>query len=83
MTCRPARPRPRSMSAGQRCCESIVTLLMFLVVFIAFLIAPLIALGAGFLVYVVWRSRGEPAVVRRAALTSARTSATGFGAGAS
>lgn len=60
----------------------IVTLVMFLVVFIAFLIAPLIALGIGFLVYVVWRSRGG----RPSSGGSSHErphSATGFGTGAS
>ena len=75
-----ATARPQQLSTGGAVFRVIVTLLMFLVVFITFLIVPLIALGLGFLVYLIWRSRdsrpstgGEQSRPQR--------SATGFGAG--
>lgn len=82
MTLQATSPRPQSMSAGAAILRVIVTLLMFLVVFIAFLIAPLIALGIGFLCYLVWRSRGARA---SSGGTGSRQqkSVSGFGAGAS
>lgn len=78
MTMQATAPRPRSMSAGTAMLRVIITLAMFLVVFIAFLIAPLIALGLGYLVYLVWHSRGS-----RPSSGGGNQSATGFGAGAS
>ena len=54
---------------------------MFVVVFITFLIVPLIALGLGFLVYLVWRSRGARAKAGGGAPSRPGRSATGFGAG--
>lgn len=74
--------RPQRMSTGAAAFRVIVTLAMFLIVFITFLIAPLVALGLGYLVYVVWRSRG--ARPRPAGQTgSTAQAASGFGAGAS
>lgn len=84
MTLQATSPRPQSMSAGAAILRVIVTLLMFLCVFMAFLLAPLIALGLGFLVYVAWRSRGARSPSGGSGNgPRARKSVTGFGAGAS
>jgi len=71
--------RPQRMSVGAATLRVILTLAMFLAVFITFLIAPLVALGIGFLVYLVWRSRGA----HPRPTESTPKSASGFGAGAS
>ena len=73
--------RPQRMSVGAAMLRVLITLVLFFVVFIPFLIAPLLALAAGFLIYVVWRSRGSRP--RSTAPGSpAAPSASGFGAGA-
>lgn len=74
--------RPQRMSTGAAAVRVVVTLAMFLAVFITFLIAPLVALGIGFLVYLALRSRGARP---RPAAPAGETppSASGFGAGAS
>ena len=82
MTLQATSPRPQSMSAGAAVLRVVVTLLMFLVVFIAFLIAPLIALGLGYLCYLVWRSRGSRSSSGGAGPRQ-QQSVSGFGAGAS
>jgi threonine/homoserine/homoserine lactone efflux protein len=75
--------RPQRMSMGAAMLRVFVTLVLFFVVFIPFLIAPLLALGAGYLVYVVWRSRGSrPSSTSTAPGDPAAPSASGFGAGA-
>lgn len=76
-----ATARPQQLSTAGAIFRVIVTLLMFLVVFIAFLIAPLIALGLAFLVYLVWRSRGGKQKSSTNTAGSPERSATGFGAG--
>jgi hypothetical protein len=73
--------RPQRLSTGAAALRVVLTLAMFLIVFITFLIAPLVALGIGFLVYLVWRSRG--ARPRSVDPASSSRSASGFGAGAS
>lgn len=75
--------RPQRMSTGAAVFRVIVTLTMFLIVFITFLIAPLVALGIGFLVYVVVRSRGARPSRSADPAGSGTKSTTGFGAGAS
>ena len=75
--------RPQRMSVGAAMLRVLVTLVLFFVVFIPFLIAPLLALGAGYLVYVVWRSRGSKPAPASTPGAPAATSASGFGAGAS
>jgi hypothetical protein len=76
--------RPQRMSVGAAILRVFVTLILFFVVFIPFLIAPLLALAAGFLVYVVMRSRGSSRPTAPTAPGSpAAPSPSGFGAGAS
>ena len=76
-----ATARPQQLSTTGAVFRVVVTLLMFLVVFITFLIVPLIALGLGFLVYLVWRSRGTRAKAGGGDPSRPGRSATGFGAG--
>jgi heme/copper-type cytochrome/quinol oxidase subunit 2 len=74
--------RPQRMSSGAAMLRVLLTLLLFFVVFIPFLIAPVLALVVGYLVYLVWRSRGsrQPAPASGPSTTA---SASGFGAGTS
>ena len=82
MTMQANAPRPQRTSAAAAMLRVIVTLVMFLVVFITFLIAPLLALGIAFLVYLVARSRGSRSKPADGLATTPQASATGFGAGA-
>ncbi|WP_028643310.1 hypothetical protein [Nocardioides sp. URHA0020] len=70
------------MSVGAAMLRVVITLMLFFVVFIPFLIAPLIALGVGFLIYVVWRSRGSRPRPSSPG-SPAAPAASGFGAGTS
>ena len=76
-----ATARPQQLSTAGAIFRVLVTLLLFLVVFIAFLIAPLIALGLAYLVYVVWRSRGGKQKSSTDSARSSDGSVSGFGAG--
>lgn len=72
--------QPAGKSVGAAGVGLIVTLAIFVIVFVAFLIAPLIVLALAFLAYLVMRPRqarnGSPTEA-----TEAGTSPTGFGAG--
>lgn len=83
MTVHAGSARPQRMSIGAAVLRVFVTLALFLLVFIPFLIAPLLLLGAGYLVYVVWRSRGSRPARSSEPGAPAAPSASGFGAGAS
>ncbi|WP_343907024.1 hypothetical protein [Nocardioides aquiterrae] len=66
--------------------DILLTLVVFVVVLLAFLIAPLVALAVAYLAYVVIRPRGRKKAAAAAApgTPAGRTgSAHGFGAGAS
>jgi len=73
-----ATARPQQLSTAGAIFRVIVTLLMFLGVFIAFLIAPLLALGLAYLIYMVWRSRGGKLKSSTNTSGSPERSATGF-----
>ncbi|GAA4700309.1 hypothetical protein [Nocardioides conyzicola] len=75
--------RHERMSTGAAVVRVLVTLALFFLVFIPFLIAPLLALGAGFLVYFVWRSRGSRPSRPVTPGSTTAPSASGFGAGTS
>ena len=75
--------RPQRLSVGAAMLRVVISLLLFFLVFIPFLIAPLLALGAAFLVYVVLRSRGSRPRQVPGPGVPATTSAAGFGAGTS
>lgn len=84
MTVHAGSARPQRMSIGTATLRVFVTLALFLLIFIPFLIAPLLLLGVGYLVYVVWRSRGSrPRSSSSEPGTPASPSASGFGAGTS
>ncbi len=76
---------PQPLSAGAAALRVVVTLLIFLGFFISFLLAPLITLGIGYLVYMAGRAHRnrvkptKPALVRS---TTQPASASGFGTGA-
>ena len=86
MTERAVTTRVQPMSAGVAIVRVIVTLVLFVAMFIVFLIAPLVALGLGYAVYVVWSARGSRTPAAKAPGGSApRPSASasaGFGSGA-
>lgn len=74
--------RPATKSVGAAFVDILLTLVIFVVVLLSFLIAPLLALAVAYLVYAVMRPRGKK---KSAAAPGARTgpagSAHGFGAG--
>lgn len=72
--------RPAGKSVGAAGVGLIVTLAIFVVVFVAFLIAPLILLGLAFIAYLVMRPRQQRNEAAEPA--DASTSPGGFGAGA-
>jgi threonine/homoserine/homoserine lactone efflux protein len=87
MSVQASSPRRATKSIGAAFVELLITLVLCIAVLLAFLIAPLVALGLAYLAYVVWRPRskrnvapaapGEPQQQRSAGV------AHGFGAGAS
>lgn len=77
MTVQAAASRPAGKSAGAARLGALVQLVVFVVVVVAFLVVPLVALALAFLVYTVIRGRGE---AKRPAADAPRTS--GFGSGA-
>lgn len=75
--------RPAGKSVGAAGVGILLTLATFVAVFVTFLIAPLVALLLGYLVYTVMRSRGgdtEPSGPAGSSASSSQ-SASGFGAG--
>lgn len=76
-----ASAQSQRMSVGAAMLRVLVTLVLFFIVFIPFLLAPLLTLAAGFLAYVVWRSRGSRSRSTAPGSTAAPSS-SGFGAGA-
>lgn len=71
--------RPAGKSVGAAGVGLIVTLAIFVVAFVAFLIAPLILLGVAFLAYLVMRPRQARTEVVQSGDSS--TAPGGFGAG--
>ena len=74
--------RPTGKSVGAAGVGLLVTLVIFVVVFVAFLVAPLLLLGAAFLAYLVMRPRQARHDGPGAGEESGPASPTGFGAGA-
>ena len=76
--------RPATKSVGAAFVDILLTLVIFVVVLLSFLIAPLLALAVAYLAYVVLRPRGNKKAAANGA-PGARTgpagSAHGFGAG--
>lgn len=72
--------RPAGKSIGAAGVGLIATLAIFVVVFVAFLVAPLILLGVAFIAYLVMRPRQTRP--ERSRNTDGTVEPTGFGAGA-
>lgn len=76
--------RPATKSVGAAFVDILLTLVIFVVVLLSFLIAPLVALAVAYLAYAVMRPRGKKKAAA-AATPGARAghagSAHGFGAG--
>jgi len=91
MSVQTSLPRPATKSVGAAFVDIVLTLVILVVTFLAFLIAPLLALAVAYLVYAVVRPRSNK---KRATATTAGgsgataapagrpTAAHGFGAGA-
>ncbi len=79
MTINAFSSRPAGKSVGAAGVGLIVTLAIFVVVFVAFLIAPLVLLGVAFLAYLVMRPRQARTEVVRDGDSSIAPG--GFGAG--
>ena len=77
--------RSATKSIGAAFINLLLTLVIFIVVLLAFLIAPLVALGLAYLCYVVWRPRGKKTEATAAGAAAGEPRrpgpAHGFGAG--
>lgn len=81
MSVQTSASRPAGKSVGAATVGLVVTLVIFVGVFLAFLIAPLILLGVAFLAYMIMRPRADRTQASGPAGTSG-VSNHGFGAGA-
>jgi hypothetical protein len=76
--------RPATKSVGAAFVDILLTLVILVVAFLSFLIAPLLALAVAYLAYTVIRPRGKrkaAAAAGGAGRSSGATSPHGFGAG--
>lgn len=80
MSVQTSASRPAGKSVGAATLGLVVTLAIFVVVFLAFLIAPLILLGVAFVAYMIMRPRSAKTTSSGPA-ASTGTAAHGFGAG--
>jgi hypothetical protein len=78
--------RPATKSVGAACVDIVLTMVVFVVVLLSFLIAPLLALAAAYLAYTVLRPRGRKQAAAAATPGGGRPGrgavSHGFGAGA-
>lgn len=81
MSVQTSASRPAGKSVGAAGVGLVVTLAIFVLVFLAFLIAPLLALGVAFLAYTVMRPRANRTQSSGPGAAPGQ-SAHGFGAGA-
>ncbi len=72
--------RPAGKSAGAAAVGVILTLAIFVLIFLSFLVAPLLVLAAAFLAYAVMRPRADKGPASGPAAAPGRA-AHGFGAG--
>ncbi|HEU5038427.1 MAG TPA: hypothetical protein VFT70_15570 [Nocardioides sp.] len=72
--------RPATKSVGRASVDIVLTLMIFVVVLLAFLIAPLLALAVAYLVYAIVRPRGKKKAAPGSPAPRAASS-HGFGAG--
>jgi hypothetical protein len=85
MSVQASSSRSATKSIGAAFVDLLITLLVFIVMLLTFLIAPLVALALGYLAFVVWKPRAKGAS-RAAAGPGDRHrpgAAHGFGAGTS
>ena len=81
MSVQTSTSRPAGKSAGAAIVGLLITLAIFVIVFLAFLLAPLLLLGVAFIAYLALRPRTDK--TKSAGPSSAAgVSAHGFGAGA-
>ena len=80
MSVQTSASRPAGKSVGAATVGLVVTLIIFVGVFLAFLIAPLILLGVAFVGYMIMRPRADRATSSGPAASSG-VSNHGFGAG--
>ncbi|MBC7631258.1 hypothetical protein [Aeromicrobium sp.] len=59
MSVQTSASRPAGKSVGAATVGLVITLTIFVVVFLAFLLAPMILLGVAFLAYVIMRPRAD------------------------
>ena len=86
MTVQAGSSRSATKSIGAAVVNLLITLGGCIAILLAFLIAPLVALGLAYLAYVVWRPRSKKSSNAPAAPGEPRqrgTASHGFGAGAS
>jgi membrane protein implicated in regulation of membrane protease activity len=92
MSVQTSASRPAAKSIGAAFVDIVITLVILVVTFLAFLIAPLLALAVAYLVYAVMRPRNKKKAQQAAALggggaaggatpAGRPVSAHGFGAG--
>ena len=82
MSVQTSASRPAGKSVGAATLGLLVTLAIFVVVFLAFLVAPLILLALAGLVYLVVRPRAaRTSTASGSGVASSETTAHGFGAG--
>lgn len=80
MSVQTSASRPAGKSVGAALLGLVVTLAVFVIVFLAFLVAPLLLLGVAFLAYLAMRPRSERPAAGGSS-SPAGTAAHGFGAG--
>ena len=79
MSVQAAPSRPAAKSIGAAFVDILLTLVILVVSFLAFLIAPLLALAVAYLIYAVMRPRNKKKAQQAAALGGGRGSAAGTG----
>ena len=83
MSVQTSTSRPATKSIGAAFVDLILTLVILVVTFLAFLIAPLLALGVAYLCYAVMRPRGKKRTSSAPNSAAPDTAVHGFGAGTS
>jgi hypothetical protein len=83
MSVQASSSRPATKSIGAAFVDLILTLVILVVTFLAFLIAPLLALGVAYLCYAVMKPRGKKRSSPVSRAGAPDTAAHGFGAGTS
>ncbi|MCW2772461.1 MAG: hypothetical protein JWN91_787 [Nocardioides sp.] len=81
MSVQASSSRPATKSIGAAVVDLILTLVILVVTFLAFLIAPLLALGVAYLCYAAMRPRAKKRTGSAPHATASDTATHGFGAG--